>query len=357
MAMKIFEAMAEHGHEELVFWYDRATGLKAIVAIHDTTLGPALGGCRMWPYANEDEALTDVLRLSRGMTYKNAAMGLDLGGGKSVIWADSRTDKTEAMFRGFGRLVQSLGGRYITAEDVGVSADDMAIVARETRFVGGLRETSGDPSPATALGVLEGIRACLRHVFGSDEIEGRRVAIQGLGHVGAMLARMLRDQGAQLTITDINPDRVAQLAAELGADSVDPDRIFDVECDVFSPCALGAILNDDTIPRLSCRIVAGSANNQLKEPRHGQMLRDRGIVYAPDFVINGGGVVNVADEFHPDGYHHDRAYERIAQIGRQVADVIAMAERQQIPSQEAADRLALARLEVMGQVRRTYIPE
>jgi leucine dehydrogenase len=355
--MNVFEAMQEHGHEQVVFWYDRATGLKAIVAIHDTTLGPALGGCRMWAYGTEEEALTDALRLSRGMTLKNAAMGLDLGGGKSVIWADSRTDKTEALFRSFGRLVQSLGGRYITAEDVGVSAEDMAIVARETRFVGGLRETSGDPSPATALGVLEGIRACLMHRFGRDDLEGRHVAIQGLGHVGALLARMLRDHGARLTVTDINQERARALAEELEAAVVEPDAIFDVECDVFAPCALGAILNDRTIPRLRCQIVAGSANNQLEEPRHGRMLKDRGILYAPDFVINGGGVVNVADEFHPDGYHHDRAYERIARIGAQVAEVIAIAERENLTTQEAADRLALARLQVLGQVRRTYVPE
>jgi leucine dehydrogenase len=233
----------------------------------------------------------------------------------------------------------------------------MAVVARETRFVGGLRETSGDPSPATALGVLEGMRACLRHVYGHDDLAGRHIAIQGLGHVGAILARMLHDQGARLTVTDINRERAEALAQELGAQAVDPDAIYDVECDVFAPCALGAILNDDTIPRLRCRIVAGSANNQLKEPRHGRLLKDRGILYAPDFVINGGGVVNVADEFHPDGYHHDRAYERIAQIGNQVAEVIAIAERDDLTTQEAADRLALARLDILGRVRRTYIPE
>lgn len=355
--MNIFDAMKQHGHEEVVFWFDKATGLKAIVAIHDTTLGPALGGCRMWPYTSEDAAITDALRLSRGMTFKNAAMGLDLGGGKSVLWADSRADKTEALFRSFGRLVQSLGGRYITAEDVGVSAEDMATVARETRFVGGLKETSGDPSPATALGVLEGIKACVQHVYGQNTLQNIHVAVQGLGHVGLILSRMLRDNGASLTVTDINEAYGKTQADALGAQWVDPEAIYDVKCDVFAPCALGAIINDDTVGRLQCRIVAGSANNQLQEPRHGDALKARNILYAPDFVINGGGVVNVADEFHPDGYHHDRAYERVAGIGQQVAQVIRTAEQEQIPTYEAADRLALARLNLLAQVRRNYIPE
>jgi leucine dehydrogenase len=349
--------MEQAGHEEVVFWFDRAAGLKAIVAIHDTTLGPALGGCRMWAYPDEDAAVTDALRLSRGMTMKNAAMGLDLGGGKSVIWADPRHDKNEALFRSFGRLVQSLGGRYITAEDVGVSAEDMAMVARETRFVGGLRETSGDPSPATALGVLEGIRACLRYVDGHDDLTGRHVVIQGLGHVGSTLAHMLHDQGAQLTVADLDDEQARAVAGEVAAAVVPADAVFDVPCDVFSPCALGAVINDDTLPRLRCRIVAGSANNQLAEPRHGELLRQRGILYAPDFVINGGGVVNVADEFHPDGYHHDRAYERIAQIGRQVYEVIRTADREGIPTEAAAVKLAEARLHMLGAVHRTYVPE
>lgn len=355
--MNVFEAMREHGHEEVVFWYDRTTGLRAIVAIHDTSMGPALGGCRRWHYATEEEALTDALRLSRGMTFKNAAMGLDLGGGKSVIWAEADAPKSEAMLRSFGRLVESLGGRYITAEDVGINAEDIATMARETRFVGGLKETSGDPSPATALGVLEGIKACLASVYGSPSLAGRHVAIQGLGHVGAVLARMLHEAGAQLTVADITGAQAERVAAELGAAVVPPDAIYDVACDVFAPCALGAIINDDTIPRLACRIVAGSANNQLKEPRHGDALRARHILYAPDFVINGGGVVNVADELHPDGYHPDRAYQRVAQIGQQVAEVIRIAEREDIPTYEAADRLALARLEQIGRVRRTYLPE
>ncbi|MHB1610603.1 MAG: Glu/Leu/Phe/Val dehydrogenase dimerization domain-containing protein [Sulfobacillus sp.] len=355
--MNIFEAMEKFGHEELVFWYDKTTGLKAIVGIHDTTLGPALGGCRMWPYENEEDAIVDVLRLSRGMTYKNAAMGLDLGGGKSVIWADSRQDKSEALFRAFGRLIQSLGGRYITAEDVGINADDMAVVARETEFVGGLKETSGDPSPATAVGVLEGMKAAAKTVWGTDDLSGKTVAIQGLGHVGSILAKMLKEEQAQLIVTDIHPEEGKLVAEELGAEWVEPGNIYGVAADIFAPCALGAILNDETIPQLQCRVIAGSANNQLKEPRHGLDLLKKQIVYVPDYVINGGGVVNVADEFHRDGYHPDRAYARVRQIGTQVAEILRRANTERIPTQEAADRMAESRIHVLGRVNATYVPE
>ncbi|PSR35221.1 MAG: leucine dehydrogenase [Sulfobacillus benefaciens] len=355
--MNIFESMEKFGHEEMVFWYDKTTGLKAIVAIHDTTLGPALGGCRMWPYEDEKEAIVDVLRLSRGMTYKNAAMGLDLGGGKSIIWADSRKDKSEALFRSFGRLIQSLGGRYITAEDVGTNADDMATVSRETEFVGGLKETSGDPSPATALGVLEGMKAAARMVWGTDDLHGKTVAIQGLGHVGTLLAKALKDEGSNLIVTDIHPEDGKHTADELGATWVDPDQIYGVEADIFAPCALGAILNDDTIPQLRCKVIAGSANNQLKEPRHGLDLMRKQIVYVPDYVINGGGVVNVADEFHRDGYHPERAYARVRQIGTQVGEILRRADTERIPTQEAADRIAESRIHVLGRVQATYVPE
>lgn len=354
--MNIFDEMQKYGHEELVFWYDQATGLKAIVGIHDTTLGPALGGCRMWPYDTEDEAITDVLRLSRGMTYKNAAMGLDLGGGKSVIWADSREDKQEALLRAFGRLIQSLGGRYITAEDVGITAGDMAMVARETRFVGGLKETSGDPSPATALGVLEGMKAAAGMVFGTPNLSQKHVAIQGMGHVGMILAHMLKEEGARLTVTDIHPEESRAVIESLGAAWVQPEEIYAVDADIFAPCALGAILNDETIPQLKVRIVAGSANNQLREPRHGLELMRRNIVYVPDYVINGGGVVNVADELHPDGYHNERAYSRIRLIGRQVTEILNRSSSEGIPSQKAADQLAESRINIVGQVKKTYLP-
>ncbi len=355
--MNIFESMEKLGHEELVFWYDKTTGLKAIVGIHDTTLGPALGGCRMWPYENEDDAIVDALRLSRGMTYKNAAMGLDLGGGKAVIWADSRQDKSEALFRAFGRLIQSLGGRYITAEDVGINAEDMALIARETEFVGGLKETSGDPSPATALGVLEGMKAAANIVWGTESLQDRTVAVQGLGHVGGILARMLVDEGAKLIVTDIHPEDGRALAADLNAEWVEPQDIYGVAADIFAPCALGAILNDATIPQLKCRVVAGSANNQLKDARHGLDLLKRNIIYVPDYVINGGGVVNVADEFHRDGYHPERAYARVRQIGSQVSEILNRAQVERIPTQEAADRLAESRIHVLGRVYSTYVPE
>ncbi|MDA8194297.1 MAG: leucine dehydrogenase [Thermaerobacter sp.] len=355
--MNIFEEMEKYGHEELVFWYDKTTGLKAIVGIHDTTLGPALGGCRMWHYQSEDEAITDVLRLSRGMSYKNAAMGLDLGGGKSVLWADSRHDKSEALLRSFGRLVQSLGGRYITAEDVGTNADDMAIVSRETKFVGGLKETSGDPSPATALGVLVGMKAAAALVWGTPALAGKRVAIQGMGHVGSILAGMLKDDGARLVVTDIEAEEGQAKAQSLGADWVDADAIYGVEADIFAPCALGAVLNDETIPQLKCRVVAGSANNQLKEARHGDELVRRNIVYVPDYVINGGGVVNVADEFHRDGYHQERATARVRQIGRQVTEILERSQRERVSSQESADHVAEQRMHVLGRIRSNYIPE
>ncbi|MCY0900364.1 MAG: leucine dehydrogenase [Firmicutes bacterium] len=354
--MNIFEQMAKYGHEELVFWYDQTTGLKAIVAIHNTTLGPALGGCRMWPYASEEDAITDALRLSRGMTYKNAAMGLDLGGGKSVIWADSRVDKNEALLRAFGRLIESLQGRYLTAEDVGMTAADMAVVARETRFVGGLQETSGDPSPATALGVMEGMKAAAEWVWGSADLKGRHVAIQGMGHVGFLLAQYLHEEGANLTVTDIHPEDCREAAERLGARWVEPDAIYAVDADIFAPCALGAVLNDETIPKLKVRIVAGSANNQLKEPRHGLELMKRHIVYVPDYVINGGGVINVADELGPGGYHRERAYQRVRLIGRQVAEILQRSKSEHFTTEEAADHLAEHRLHVLGRVRSTYVP-
>ena len=312
--MGIFEQMAQYGHEQLVFCYDKSTGLRAIIAIHDTTLGPALGGLRMWQYEREEDAVTDVLRLSRGMTYKNSAMGLNLGGGKAVLWGDPRTDKSEELFRAFGKFVESLGGRYITAEDVGTTVEDLNYILMETDHAAGRAELSGDPSPVTAYGVFMGLKAAVKKVFGTEELKGRKVAVQGLGKVGMALCEYLHDAGARLTVADINPEAVERAKREFGATVVAPDEIYGVECDIFAPCALGAVMNDDTIPQLKCRIVAGSANNQLKEPRHGDMLRERGILYAPDFVINGGGVINVAEEYHPAGYGRDRALARVATI-------------------------------------------
>ncbi len=353
--MEIFDYVSEHGHEQVVFCYDRASGLRAIIAIHDTTLGPGLGGCRMWPYKNEDEAILDVLRLSEGMTYKNSVMGLNLGGGKAVIIGDPRRDKSEQMFRAFGRFVATLGGRYITAEDVGTSSADMAIVRYETRYVAGLPDSSGDPSPATAFGVFRGMKACAKRVFGEESLKGRTVAIQGMGHVGYHLARHLHDDGAHLVVSDIFEDRAARAVAEFGATRVDPDDIYGVECDIFAPCALGAVVNDDTVDRFKCRIIAGAANNQLAKPVHGDRLTERGILYAPDFVINGGGVINVADEFEPGGYSRNRAYARVAQIYDKVTRVFEISDRDGIPTYKAAQVMAEERMSRLSGLRRIYV--
>lgn len=342
--MGTLEQMEIAGHELVAYFYDEPTGLKAIIAIHSTKLGPALGGCRVWPYESEAAALNDVLRLSKGMTYKSAAMGLPLGGGKAVIIADPRKDKTPALFEAFGRAVDSLGGKYITAEDVGTDPEDLVAVRRVTEHVVGLPDTSGDPSPVTAFGIFNGMKACLRHVFDSDDFSGRTVAVQGLGAVGMHLCRHLHEAGARLIVTDISEDRIDKATSEFGAEVVAPDDIYDVECDIFSPCALGAVLNDDTVPRLKAKVVAGSANNQLAESRHADALRERGILYAPDFIINGGGVINVFNELSPGGYVRERAFTRVAQIGDQVAEAIALAEERNISTDAAAVLLAERRL-------------
>src|SRR5690625_272612 len=344
VAINTLEQMQSAGHEQISYFYDEKTGLKAIIAIHSTALGPALGGCRVWPYESEEAALYDVLRLSKGMTYKNSAMGLPLGGGKAVIIADPGVDKTPELFEAFGRAVEHLGGRYITAEDVGSEPDDMDAVKRHTDHVVGLHGTSGDPSPATAFGVFKGLQAALRHLTGSDDLSGRTVAVQGLGAVGMSLARHLHEAGAQLIVTDIASKRIEEAVNRLGARAVKSDEIYDVECDVFAPCALGAVINDDTVGRLKAKVVAGSANNQLAEPRHAELLKERGIVYAPDFIINGGGVINASDELQPGGYNADRAYERIGQIGEKVEQALRLADEQGISADAAAVMMAEERL-------------
>lgn len=337
--------MQSAGHEQVSFFSDPRTGLRAIIAIHSTALGPALGGCRVWPYESEAAALNDVLRLSRAMTYKNAAMGLPLGGGKAVIIADSGLDKSPELFEAFGRAVESLGGRYITAEDVGTEPEDMEAVKRMTAHVAGLPDTSGDPSPATAFGIYSGIRAALRHVFGSDDLAGRRVAVQGLGAVGMSLCEYLAKDGASLIVTDIAQKRIDYAVRELGAEAVASEAIYDADCDVFAPCALGAVVNDQTVPRFRARIIAGSANNQLAEARHADALRARGIVYVPDFIINGGGVINIAVELQPGGYDRERAYVQIGTIGDKVTTALAMAEERDISTDAAAMLMAQERLQ------------
>ncbi|EGO64931.1 Glu/Leu/Phe/Val dehydrogenase dimerization domain-containing protein [Acetonema longum] len=357
--MGIFEKMEQHGYEQLVFCHDPASGLKAIICIHDTTLGPALGGTRMWPYECEEDAITDVVRLARGMTYKNAAAGLNLGGGKAVIIGNSRTDKSEALFRAFGRFVQSLNGRYITAEDVGTTVEDMEHIRMETSHVvglGGMARSSGDPSPVTAYGVWKGMKACAAEVWGTDSLRAKTVAVQGLGHVGYGLCRHLYEEGANLIVTDINEENVRRVVAEFGARSAAPDEIYGVECDIFAPCALGAIINDATLPRLKCRIVAGAANNQLKEARHGELLRDKKILYAPDFIINAGGVINVSDELREGGYNRERALKQVDGIYDIMEQVIAISKRDGIPTYKAADILAESRVALIGKVQKTLLP-
>lgn len=344
--MIIFERMEEYDYEELVFFQDRSTNLQAIVAIHSTVLGPALGGCRFWHYTSERAAIDDALRLARGMTYKASVAGLNLGGGKSVIIGNPKTHKTEALLLSFGRFVNTLRGRYIVAEDVGTSIEDMAVIQRETNCVVGVetgRGGSGDPSPVTAYGVLHGMKACTKAVFKTKDLDGLTVAIQGAGHVGYNLAKYLSKEGARIIITDVYKKRARQVVDEFGAEYVAPDKIYSVKCDIFSPCALGGILDDKNIRKLKCKIVAGSANNQLKADRHGDKLEERGILYAPDYVINAGGLINVAQEMK--GYDRSRALHKAARIYNSVARVIRIAKEEKIHTHLAADMLAERRIE------------
>ena len=350
--MSVFTAKDYADHEQVVFCRDPETGLKAIIAVHNRNLGPALGGCRMWPYANENEAISDVLRLSRGMTYKSALAGLALGGGKSVIIGNPRTDKTDALLKAMGRFVDSLGGRYIAAEDSGTSVADMKVMMTQTKHVSGIQDKegglggksgehgarSGDPSPATAYGTFCGIKSAVKFAMGRKDLEGVKVAIQGVGNVGFDLARRLKEAGAQLWVTDIYGEAVKRAVDELGATAVTGDAIFGLDVDVFAPCALGAILNDQTIPQLKARIVAGAANNQLFEPRHGVELMRRGILYAPDYAINAGGIIDV---FHErQGYNPERVRKHIEGIGETLATIFERARHEEKTTAEVADALA-----------------
>ncbi|MDQ4075732.1 MAG: leucine dehydrogenase [Chloroflexota bacterium] len=351
--MQILKYMAEHGHEQLSFFTDAGSGLRAIIGIHDTTLGPALGGARMYPYEREEDAILDVLRLSEGMSYKAAMAKLSLGGGKTVIIGNPRTDKSPDLFRALGRAVDKLGGRYITAEDVGTTVDDLIQVSQTTDFVTGLPVEmggGGDPSPWTAVGVLRGMEACALHRWGTTELKGRRVVIQGIGKVGYALAELLHERGVELIVTDVSRQTLERAQQELDAMVVGLDEIYSVESDIFAPCALGAILNDETIPQLRCEIVAGSANNQLKEPRHGRMLMERDILYAPDYVINAGGLINVAAELEPHGYDEQITRQRVFAIFDNVARVVERAKREGTPTSVAADREARQRIRE-GKVR------
>ena len=349
--------MYEMGHEEVVFFQDKSCGLKAIVAIHDTTLGPALGGTRFWNYSSEEDALIDVLRLSRGMTYKNSISGLNLGGGKAVIIGDPKKDKSEALFRSFGRFIESLNGRYITAEDVNTSVDDIEHIFTETNYVTGVAQQSGgsgNPAPYTALGVFRGIEASVTKVFGTRSLKGRTVAIQGVGSVGFELSALLHEAGANIVYTDINERGIQKMKESFpNAKFVGSNEIFSAACDVYAPCALGASINDETIPQLKCKIVAGAANNQLKEDKHGLILKEKGILYAPDYLINAGGVMNVSIEF--EGWADTKSRRMVDTIYDKTLNVFAISDEQNIPVNKAADVMAENRIQSMKHIKTSYL--
>jgi leucine dehydrogenase len=354
--MKIFEYLEKYDYEQLVFCQDTNSGLKAIIAIHDTTLGPALGGTRMWTYDTEEDAIVDALRLARGMTYKAAGAGLNLGGGKTVIIGDPRKDKSEELFRAFGRYIQGLNGRYITAEDVGTTVADMDLIHMETDYVTGVSPafgSSGNPSPVTAYGVYRGMKAAAKEAFGSDQLSGKTIVVQGVGNVAYNLCRHFHEEGASLIVTDINKENVQRAVNEFGAKAVDPADIYKQQCDIFSPCALGAIINDETLPQLTAKVIAGAANNQLKEERHGDSLQEMGIVYAPDYIINAGGLINVADELQ--GYNLDRAMKKVETIYDNIQKVIEISKRDNIPTYKAADRMCEERIASVQKSRSTFL--
>ena len=342
----MFDKAAFAGHESVHHVFDQKTGLRAIIAIHSTARGPAAGGCRMWNYATSDDAFTDVLRLSEGMSYKNAMADLPLGGGKAVIWGNAKTDKTPDLFRALGRAIESLNGKYWSAEDVGVSVRDMAYAAEETKYVSGLstgKAASGDPSPVTAKGVFLGLKATALRAFGTDDLNGRTIAVQGVGHVGGYLCGHLAKAGAKLVITDVNAETLDQVTRATGARVVAPNEIYDVEADIFSPNALGAIINPETLPRLKVKVVAGGANNQLATPEMGDKLRERGVLYAPDYVINGGGIINVAAEISGT---YDPAWveAKVQRLVQTLGEVLDEARSQNRSTNRVADEQARRRL-------------
>jgi len=356
--MNILTYMETHGHEQLAVWTDKEAGLRAFIAIHDTTLGPSLGGVRVWNHPSEEAALMDVLRLSQAMTYKSAAAGLHFGGGKGLIMAD-RTQKTEAMMRSFGRFVESLGGRYLCTEDVGMTSLDLEWMAQSTKHVTGLPVSqggSGDTSPMTGYGIYMAMRACAKEKWGVDNLRGRTIAMQGFGNVARATVKSIQAHGEEvsLVITDINAAALEQAKAIPGVRTVLPDQIYDTQCDIFAPCALGGVLNDETITRLKCAIVCGAANNQLLALEHGDALQKRGILYAPDYIANAGGVINVSCEVGAR-YSEQAAREKTAHIYDTMQRVIAVAKKEGITTAKAADRLAEERLASVRKVRRVYM--
>jgi leucine dehydrogenase len=352
----VFSHMSVFDHEQVVFCNDNATGLKAIIAIHNTVLGPALGGTRMWAYKSEAEALTDVMRLSRGMTYKSSCAGINLGGGKAVIIGDAKTMKSEALLRRFGKFVESLAGKYITAEDVNMSTKDMEYIHMETDHVTGLPESmggGGDPSPVTAYGVFLGMKAAAKEKWGTDSLAGKRVAVQGVGHVGENLVKHLVKEGCKVTICDINEDRVKHIVSDQKVAAVELDKIYDVDMDIYAPCALGATVNTDTLSRLKCSVICGAANNQLAdEIIHGEEVLKKGIVYAPDYVVNAGGIINVYYEL--EGYNRERALAHAEHIYQTTLEVFRIAKSQNIPTYAAANLLGEKRIAEMGKIKLSY---
>jgi leucine dehydrogenase len=348
--------MGLYNHEQILFCNDNATGLKAIIAIHNTVLGPSLGGTRMWNYNNEMEALNDVLRLSRGMTYKSSVAGLNLGGGKAVIIGDPKKIKNEALLRRFGKFVDSLGGKYITAEDVAMTSHDMEVIHMETDYVSGLPENmggSGNPSPVTAYGVYVSMKASAKETWGSDSLSGKKVLVQGIGHVGEVLVDHLTKEGAKVYIHDISEERLKAVAAKYKAEVVSPDTMFDLDIDVYAPCALGATINDDTLGKLKCKIICGAANNQLAdEQKHGELVGKKGILYAPDYVVNAGGIINVYYEL--EGYNRERAMAHAEKIYATTSNIFQLAKKEGIPTYMAANRLGEKRIEAIAKINAIY---
>lgn len=354
--MGVFDRVAGEDYEQIVFLHDNSCGLRAIVAVHSTALGPALGGTRFYPYESEQAALEDVLRLSKAMTYKAAAAGLDLGGGKAVVIGDPHRDKNEELFRVYGRLIEGMGGRYITAEDVGTAREDMDLVRRETHWVTGVSEVyggSGDPSPITAYGVYQGLRAVSMELWNTADLTGRRLAVQGVGKVGYSVVKHLVDAKADVVIADVDVDNLGRAVNDFGVASVEINRVHTIECDILVPCALGGILSSETIPELKCAAVAGAANNQLQTPADGKLIEDAGILYAPDFIINAGGLINVADELR--GYDKRRALAQVDGIFHTLRRVFQTAKLEKITTAEAANRLAEERIRRVGRIKQIQV--
>ena len=354
--MAVFERLKDKQHEQLVFFREPVSGLRAIVAIHDTTLGPAIGGVRMRIYSDEEEAVDDALKLSRSMTYKAAGAGVNFGGGQTVVIGDARKDKSEALSRALGRFIDSLGGRYIAGQDVGTTVDDMDYMRMETKYVVGIpssRGGSGDPSPMCAHGVVRGLEACCSLVRGSDDLKDLHVVVQGVGNVGSEIVDMLVAGGCRLTVADTDDEALRRITQKHRVEVARPEEVLDVDCDVFCPCALGGIISPETVGRLRCGIVAGAANNQLADEASGALLHERGILYAPDYIINAGGLINVADEIY--GYDRERALRKTAAIKDVLLKVLMSARQEGIPTNLAADRFAEERIEKIGRVKRAYI--